>query len=54
VKKIIIASSEIMYGVCFSQGDTDYHAFPLMEDYGVDPEDSYTLSKICGQKMQVR
>lgn len=50
VKKIIIASSETTYGVCFSQGDTDYHSFPLEEDYDVDPEDSYALSKICGEK----
>jgi len=50
VKKIIIASSETTYGVCFSQGDTDYHSFPLEEDYDVDPMDSYALSKICGEK----
>lgn len=50
VKKIIIASSETTYGVCFAQGDVDYHSFPLEEDYDVDPEDSYALSKICGEK----
>ena len=33
VKKIIIASSETTYGVCFAQGDCDYHCFPLEEDY---------------------
>jgi len=41
VKKIIIASSETTYGVCFTQGDSDYHSFPLEEDYDVDPEDSF-------------
>ncbi|KAK6596372.1 NAD dependent epimerase/dehydratase [Botrytis cinerea] len=50
VKKIITASSETVYGVCFAQGDVDYHSFPLEEDYDVDPEDSYALSKICGEK----
>ncbi|RDW69428.1 NAD(P)-binding protein-18 [Coleophoma cylindrospora] len=50
VKKILIASSETTYGVCFAQGDADYHSFPLEEDYDVDPEDSYALSKICGEK----
>lgn len=50
IKKIIIASSETTYGVCFAQGDADYHSFPLEEDYDVDPEDSYALSKICGEK----
>jgi nucleoside-diphosphate-sugar epimerase len=41
VKKILIASSETTYGVCFAQGDADYHSFPLEEDYDVDPEDSF-------------
>ncbi|KAF2097438.1 NAD(P)-binding protein [Rhizodiscina lignyota] len=51
VKKIIIASSETTYGVCFAQGDTDYHAFPLEEDYDNDPMDSYALSKLCGERI---
>jgi nucleoside-diphosphate-sugar epimerase len=50
VKKIIIASSETTYGVCFSEGKTDYHSFPLEEDYDVDPMDSYALSKLCGER----
>lgn len=50
VKKIIIASSETTYGVCFSEGDTDFHSFPLEEDYDNDPMDSYALSKLCGER----
>lgn len=50
VKKILVASSETTYGVCFAQGDTDYHCFPLEEDYDVDPMDTYALSKICGER----
>jgi nucleoside-diphosphate-sugar epimerase len=50
VKKIIITSNETTYGVCFVQGDSNYHSFPLEEDYDIDPEDSYALSKICGEK----
>ena len=50
IKKIVIASSETVYGVCFAQGDTDYHSFPLEEDYDVDPEDSYACSKLCGER----
>lgn len=46
VKKIIIASSETTYGVCFAQGDADYHSFPLEEDYDCDPMDSYANSKV--------
>src|SRR5246127_3221977 len=50
VKKIIIASSETTYGVCFAEGDKDFHSFPLEEDYDVDPMDSYGLSKVCNEK----
>ncbi|KAK3049510.1 hypothetical protein LTR09_009177 [Extremus antarcticus] len=50
VKKIIIASSETTYSVCFSEGDTEYNSFPLEEDYDVNPMDSYALSKVCGER----
>jgi UDP-glucose 4-epimerase len=50
VRKVIIASSETTYGVCFAEGDKDFHQFPLEEDYDVDPMDSYGLSKVCNEK----
>jgi nucleoside-diphosphate-sugar epimerase len=50
VKKVIIASSETTYGVCFAEGDKDFHSFPLEEDYDVDPQDSYGLSKVVNEK----
>lgn len=50
IKKVIIASSETTYGVCFAEGDKDYHAFPLTEDYDTDPMDSYGLSKVVNEK----
>ena len=50
VKKIIIASSETTYGVCFAEGDKDFHSFPLEEDYDIDPMDSYGLSKVVNEK----
>lgn len=50
IPKVIIASSETTYGVCFAQGDKDYAQFPLEEDYDVDPMDSYGLSKVCNEK----
>ena len=50
VRKVIIASSETTYGVCFAEGDRDYHAFPLEEDYDSDPMDSYGLSKVVNEK----
>ncbi|WP_182549870.1 NAD-dependent epimerase/dehydratase family protein [Phyllobacterium myrsinacearum] len=49
IKKIIIASSETTYGVCFAEGDKDFHHFPLEEDYDVDPMDSYGLSKLVNE-----
>ncbi len=50
IRKIIIASSETTYGVCFAEGDKDYHHFPLEEDYDSDPMDSYGLSKVVNEK----
>ena len=50
VRKVIIASSETTYGVCFAEGDKDYHSFPLTEDYDSDPMDSYGLSKVVNEK----
>ena len=50
VRKVVIASSETVYGVCFAEGDKDFHSFPLEEDYDVDPMDSYGLSKVCNEK----
>ncbi|MDO8353467.1 MAG: NAD(P)-dependent oxidoreductase, partial [Aestuariivirga sp.] len=50
IRKIVIASSETTYGVCFAEGDKDYHHFPLEEDYDSDPMDSYGLSKVINEK----
>lgn len=50
IKKIIIASPETTYGICFSDGQTDPHVLPLEEDYDVDPMDSYGLSKVVNEK----
>lgn len=50
IRKIIIASSETTYGVCFAEGDKDFKAFPLEEDYDADPMDSYGLSKVVNEK----
>jgi nucleoside-diphosphate-sugar epimerase len=50
VRKIIVASSETTYGVCFAEGHRDFHQFPLDEDYDVNPMDSYGLSKVINEK----
>ncbi len=49
IRKIVVASSETTYGVCFSDGETDPHSLPLEEDYDVDPMDSYGLSKVLNE-----
>ena len=49
IKKIVIASSETTYGICFSDGHTDPKVLPLEEDYDVDPMDSYGLSKVVNE-----
>jgi nucleoside-diphosphate-sugar epimerase len=45
IKKVIVASSETTYGVCFSDGEVDPKVLPLEEDYDIDPMDSYGMSK---------
>lgn len=50
IKKIIIASSETTYGICFSDGQTNPNSLPLEEEYDVDPMDSYGLSKVVNEK----
>ena len=50
IRKIIIASSETTYGICFSDGQTNPKSLPLEEDYDVDPMDSYGLSKVVNEK----
>jgi nucleoside-diphosphate-sugar epimerase len=49
IRKIVIASSETTYGICFSDGRTDPRTLPLEEDYDVDPMDSYGLSKVLNE-----
>ena len=50
IKKIIIASSETTYGICFADGKINPKTLPLDEDYDVDPMDSYGLSKVVNEK----
>lgn len=50
IKKIIVASSETTYGICFAEEPRDPVYLPLDEEYDVDPMDSYALSKVCNEK----
>jgi nucleoside-diphosphate-sugar epimerase len=51
IRKVVFASSETTYGVCFAEGVRNFSAFPVEEDYDVDPTDSYGLSKVVGEKI---
>jgi nucleoside-diphosphate-sugar epimerase len=50
IRKVIVASSETTYGICFAEGDREPHYLPLDEEYDVDPMDSYGLSKVVNEK----
>lgn len=49
VKKIIFASSETTYGVCFADGERKPDYLPVDEDHPVVPEDSYAMSKVVNE-----
>ncbi|MGB3799962.1 MAG: NAD(P)-dependent oxidoreductase [Lewinella sp.] len=50
IKKIIIASSETTYGICFADGKVNPHSLPLDEECDVDPMDSYGMSKVVNER----
>jgi len=50
IRKIIVASSETTYGVCFAEEPRDPAYLPFEEDYDVDPMDSYALSKVVNER----
>lgn len=49
VRKIIFASSETTYGVCFADGERKPEYLPIDEDHPVVPEDSYAMSKVVNE-----
>ncbi|MGB7424139.1 MAG: NAD(P)-dependent oxidoreductase, partial [Ornithinimicrobium sp.] len=50
VEKIVFASSETTYGVCFADGIVDPPSLPLREeDPQRPPMDAYALSKVCNE-----
>ncbi len=50
VPKVVIASSETTYGICFADGLVDPPSLPLREeDTQRPPMDSYALSKVCNE-----
>ncbi|KAK0111154.1 hypothetical protein ONS95_001531 [Cadophora gregata] len=51
IPKIIIASSVCVYGVTFGEGDVDFTSFPIDEEIDVNPTDTYSISKLCGERI---
>ncbi|KAF0676601.1 NAD-dependent epimerase/dehydratase family protein [Profundibacterium mesophilum] len=49
IPKIVIASSETVYGVCFADGERLPEYLPLDEDHPTVPEDSYAMSKVANE-----
>lgn len=49
VGKIVFASSETTYGICFAQGDRRPLYVPVDEEHPTVPEDAYAMSKVAGE-----
>ncbi len=49
VRKIIFASSETTYGVCFAHGERKPEYIPVDEEHPTVPEDSYAMSKVANE-----
>ncbi len=49
IPKVIFASSETTYGICFAQGERKPLYVPVDEEHPTVPEDSYAMSKVAGE-----
>ncbi len=49
VRKIVFASSETTYGICFAQGERRPLYLPVDEEHPTIPEDSYAMSKVANE-----
>lgn len=49
VRKIVFASSETAYGICFADGERKPDYLPLDEEHPTVPEDSYAMSKVVNE-----
>ncbi|SFR19088.1 NAD-dependent epimerase/dehydratase family protein [Poseidonocella sedimentorum] len=58
IPKVIFASSETTYAVCFAHGDLKPDYLPVDEAHPTVPHDSYAMSKVaneaCGRSFQAR
>ncbi len=49
IPKIVFASSETTYGICFAQGERRPLYVPVDEEHPTVPEDAYAMSKVAGE-----
>ncbi len=49
VPKILFASSETTYGVCFAHGEVVPNYIPVDEEHPTVPHDAYAMSKVCNE-----
>lgn len=49
VSKVIFASSETTYGICFADGELKPDFVPIDETHPTIPHDSYAMSKVCNE-----
>lgn len=49
IPKILFASSETTYGVCFAHGEVKPEYIPVDEQHPTVPHDAYAMSKICNE-----
>ncbi len=49
IRKVVFASSETTYGVCFAQGERRPLHVPVDEEHPTVPEDSYAMSKVANE-----
>ena len=49
MRKVIFASSETTYGICFAQGELRPDHVPVDEEHPTVPHDSYAMSKVVNE-----
>ena len=49
IRKVIFASSETTYGICFADGELQPEYVPVDEEHPTVPHDSYAMSKVVNE-----
>lgn len=50
IRKIVFASSETTYGICFADGVVQPRVLPVDEEHPTEPMDSYGMSKVVNER----